>query len=67
MEYSLSSEAFGFANIPTIKDDKRGQADLGVLAMKKTIDISAWYYQTAADAVARRLILSASLSSVTAT
>lgn len=64
MEYSFSSEAFGFANTPAIQDAKRGQAELGVIAMKKTIDIVAWYYQTTADAIARRLILSANLSSV---
>lgn len=65
MEHSLITESFGFANTPTIRDDKRGQADLSVLAMKKTIDIAAWYYQTTADAVARRLILSANLASIT--
>jgi hypothetical protein len=65
MDHSLLTDDFGFANTPTIQDDKRAQASLGVLAMKKTIDIVAWYYQTTADAVARRLILSANLSSIT--
>lgn len=65
VDYSLNTDNFGFCNTPAIKDQKRTQTELGVIAMKKTIDIVAWYYQSTADAVARRLILSASFSSVT--
>lgn len=65
IDYSLNTDNFGFRNTPAIKDHKRMQAELGVIAMKKTIDIEAWYYQGTADAIARRLILSAGFSSVT--
>jgi hypothetical protein len=65
IEYSLNSDNFGFGNSPAIKDQKRTQSELAVIAMKKTIDIDAWYFQSTADAIARRLILSAGFSSIT--
>lgn len=65
IEYSVDTDAFGFRNSPAIKDQKRTQSELNVIAMKKTIDIEAWYLQSTADAVARRLILSAGFSSIT--
>lgn len=55
---------FGFANSPIPCDDKRPQTEIAALAQKKTITILANYDQGSADAVARRLILSASVSSV---
>lgn len=64
IDHSLNTEDFGFGNSPAIKDQKRTQSELGVIAMKKTIDIVAWYFQGTADAVARRLILSAGFSSI---
>lgn len=64
IDYSMNTDNFGFGNSPSIKDHKRTQPEFGVLAMKKTIDIEAWYFQSAADAIARRLILSASFSSI---
>lgn len=65
IDYSVNSDNFGFRNTPAIKDQKRTQSELSVIAMKKTIDIEAWYFQTTADAIARRLILSAGFSSIT--
>jgi hypothetical protein len=65
IEYSVDSNNFGFGNSPAIKDQKRTQSELNVIAMKKTIDIDAWYFQATADAIARRLILSAGFSSIT--
>jgi hypothetical protein len=65
IEYSLDTENFGFGNSPAIKDAKRTQSELSVIAMKKTIDIDAWYLQGTSDAIARRLILSAGFSSIT--
>jgi hypothetical protein len=65
IDYSLNTDNFGFGNSPAIKDHKRTQTELGVIAMKKTIDIIAWYFQSTADAVARRLILEAGFSSIT--
>jgi hypothetical protein len=65
IEYSMDSDNFGFGNSPAIKDQKRTQSELNVIAMKKTIDIDAWYFQSTSDAIARRLILSAGFSSIT--
>lgn len=65
IEYSLNTDNFGFGNSPAIRDEKRAQPELGVIAMKKTIEIDAWYFQSTADAIARRLILKAGFSSIT--
>jgi len=50
---------FGFANSPAIQDEKRIQAEIAALAQKKSIHVSANYYQGAANAAAYRLILKA--------
>jgi len=63
IEYSFT-EAFGFANSPAIHDEKRIQPEIAAIAQKKTIEIHANYYQSAADVIARRLILSAAVSPV---
>ena len=55
---------FGFANSPSIQDPKRIQSEIAAIAQKKTIVIEANYLQGAADVVARRLILSAMVSSI---
>lgn len=55
---------FGFANSPAIQDEKHLSRELAAIAQKKTIHISANYLSGTADAVARRLILSAMLSSI---
>jgi len=65
VETSVVDESFGFANSPAIQDAKRTQREIASLAQKKTIGISANYYQGAADAAARRLILSALLGGIT--
>jgi len=49
----------GFANSPVISDSKRTQSEIVAIAQKKTMTILWNYYQGAADAVARRLLLSA--------
>lgn len=59
MDYSLNTDAFGFMSNPIPKDDKREQVEIAALAMKKTLDIDVSYYQSAANAIARRLILEA--------
>lgn len=65
ISYSQNTNNFGFGNSPAIHDDKRTQVDLSAIAMKKTIDIACWYFQSAANAVAQRLILKAGFSSIT--
>lgn len=65
IDYSVNTGNFGFGNTPVARDDKRTQVEIAAIAMKKTIHIVAWYYQSAADAIARRLILDAGFSSIT--
>ena len=60
-DYSLATDDIGFCNSPVIRDDKRIQSEISSLAMKKTIVILASYYQATADAIARRLLLSANM------
>jgi hypothetical protein len=62
MDYSLNTGDFGFSNTPVFHDEKRTQVEITALAMKKTLVISANYYNSTADAVARRLILSANVT-----
>ena len=61
-DYSLNTDAFGVMNMPVIRDEKRVQADITAIAMKKTVEIETSYYQATAFAVARELILSATLA-----
>ena len=65
IDYSMNTDDFGFANTPVPRDEKRTQVEMAVIAMKKTLDIEAWYYQGTADAIARRLILSAAITITT--
>ena len=62
IDYSVNTDTFGFCNSPVIVDDKRTQVEISALAMKKHFTISASYYQSTADAIARRLILAAMCS-----
>ena len=59
IEYMTNNDDLGLMNMPSIKDDKRGQAELGIIAMKKTIDFEVSYYQSRAYECAKQLILSA--------
>jgi hypothetical protein len=45
--------------MPVIRDEKRTQTELGVIAMKKTFDIEVNYYQTRINNLARQFIQSA--------
>ena len=65
IEASLYPGNFGFANSPVISDAKRVQVEIAALAQKKTLHISANYYQSIANAIARRLILEAWVSNIT--
>lgn len=57
-QYSLDSDLFGIMNMPTLRDEKRTQVEIGVLAMKKSIEFKINYYQTTARQLARQLIVS---------
>lgn len=59
------SDVFGFCTSPVIKDDKRTQAEIAAVAMKKRIEFRASYYQSSADAIVRRFIVSASVTTTT--
>ena len=62
IDYSRNSDAFGFSNSPAIRDEKRPQVEIAAIAMKKTIEVEATYYMSTADAISRKLILSAGLT-----
>lgn len=59
------ADTFGFCTSPVIRDEKRTQAEIAAIAMKKTIEFDASYYQGTADAFARRYILSAGITLTT--
>ena len=54
LQYSYDYNIIGMSNIPVIKDEKRIQAELGVIAAKKTIDFEVWYNQASMRNVARQ-------------
>jgi hypothetical protein len=56
--------SFGLANSPFPTDMKRPQVEITTLAQKKEIIVEANYNQGAADAIARRYILSASVGAL---
>lgn len=58
-QYSVDQDVIGVMNVPTWRDEKRTQAELGVLAMKKTIEFVVSYNQLRVNNIARQLILHA--------
>jgi hypothetical protein len=56
-QYSVDTDLFGVMNMPLIRDEKRTQAEMRVLAMKKTIEFEISYYQNRIRDVALQLIL----------
>jgi hypothetical protein len=58
-QYSLDTDSFGLMNMPIMRDEKRTQAELGILAMKKTMTVEISYYQSTARSLGRTLIESA--------
>ena len=48
--------------MPVIRDHKRTQAEIMAIALKKSIEFDVSYYQQTADAIARQLITSATIS-----
>ena len=57
--YSLFSNSYGIMNMPVMKDEKRTQPEMGILAQKKTFTVDVNYYQSRASDIARQLILTA--------
>ena len=59
------TDAIGFMNMPVLRDDKRTQNELAILAMKKTMDFEISYYQTRARTIAQQYVLSCVPGSIT--
>ncbi len=55
-QYTLDTDNFGLMGIPVARDEKKTQVEMAVLAMKKTIQFTISYNQSAARNVARQLI-----------
>ncbi len=58
-QYSLDTDAFGVQNMPVVQDEKLTQAEMGIIAQKKSITFEISYYQTTVNNIARKLIESA--------
>lgn len=54
--YSLDTGVIGIMNIPVVRDDKRTQSELGIIAMKKVIDFEVSYLQHRMNNVAQQVI-----------
>ena len=59
INYSRDTDAIGLANTPTVRDHKRIQTELGLLAMKKTIEFEVNYTQQRINDLARQLLIEA--------
>lgn len=57
-QYTLDTDIMGIMNMPVIRDEKRAQNELNILAQKKTIEYEVSYNQARLREVARQLILS---------
>ncbi len=65
IENSLSGNEWGFVSeLPVPRDEKQIQSEIAAIAMRKTLEFDASYCQYTADAIARRMIVSASISYV---
>lgn len=62
VRYIQTTNNMGLMNSPTVRDNKRPQPELLILAQQKTIDFEVNYYQTAALKIARQFIKQAIVS-----
>ena len=44
-QYSADYNYFGLMNVPTTRDEKMSQNELGIIAQKKSIEYEISYYQ----------------------
>jgi hypothetical protein len=51
-----NDNVIGLMNMPIMRDEKRTQSELNVIAMKKTFELDVSYYQTRINTLARQLI-----------
>ena len=61
-QFSYDQNLIGLRGTPIMRDEKRTQSELTVLAMKKTIEFDVNYQQHAARSLARQLINNAIVS-----
>lgn len=59
--HSLATDEFGLMDMPVVRDEKRTQSEMAVIAMKKSFTLNVSYYQTRVRDIARQLILKAFL------
>lgn len=57
--YMVNTDNMGLMNMPVMRDAKRTQSEMNVIAMKKTMEFEVSYYQSRINDLARQLILSA--------
>lgn len=55
-QYSLDTDDFGLMNTPVMRDEKRTQSEINVIAQKKTFEMQISYYQSRVAEVSRKLI-----------
>jgi hypothetical protein len=55
-QFSLNNEAIGIMNVPSMRDEKRTQRELGVLAQRKNVEFEVSYYQSAVRDIARQAL-----------
>jgi len=58
-QYSLNTDIIGVMSTPVIRDEKRTQRELGIIAKKKVFEIDISYYQQRLKTETPQLILSA--------
>jgi hypothetical protein len=58
LQYSFDTNNIGMGNMPVIRDEKRTQTEMAIIAQKKTIIFEVWYQQTTIRDLARQMILS---------
>ncbi len=56
-QYSLDTDIIGIMNMPVIRDEKRTQRELGIIAQKKSLTVDVSYYQSRIVDIARQFIL----------
>jgi hypothetical protein len=55
-QYSLNTDIIGFMSMPVIRDAKRTQTEIGVIAQKKEFSCEVSYYQQRLETETRQLI-----------
>jgi hypothetical protein len=56
LTYSVNTDLLGIMNMPIVRDAKRTQPELGILAQKKTVEFEVSYYQNRVRDVALQYI-----------